>query len=87
MTQEQLIELVKVHHPDMPDTLIRIYLNKALDDFCRKTRILKGHKTMSSVADKRYYDLDSDIIEVIRVDIDNNEIPRLVGKPEFEDVT
>ncbi len=87
MTQEQLIELVKLHHPDMPDTLIRIYLNKALDDFCRKTRILKGHKSVSSVADKRYYDLDSSIIEVIRVDIDNYEILRIVGKPEFEDVS
>tara|TARA_R100001082_G_C4315906_1_gene138952 strand:+ start:58 stop:321 length:264 start_codon:yes stop_codon:yes gene_type:complete len=86
MTQEQLIELVKLHHPDMPDTLIRIYLNKALDDFCRKTRVLKGYKSVSSVANQRYYDLDSSIIEVTRVDIDNYEIPRIVGKPEFEDV-
>ena len=86
MSQEQLIELVKLHHPDMPDTLIRVYLNKALEDFCRKTRMIKGVKKISSIADQRYYDLASDIIEVTRIDIDGYEIPRLVGKPEFEDV-
>ena len=49
--------------------------------------MIKGYKNVSSVADQRYYDLDSSIIEVTRVDIDNYEIPRLVGKPEFEDVS
>lgn len=87
MTLKQLIELVRQHHPDMPEPLIKIYLNKALDDFCRKTKMLKGYKQISSIADQRYYDLDSSIIEVTRVDIDNYEIPRIVGKPEYEDVS
>ena len=82
MTQTQIIELVQQHHPEMGETQIRLYLNRALDEFCRKTRILKTLYTFSTVADKRYYNLDSDVLEVTRVDYDNYEIPRLVTAPE-----
>ena len=87
MTQKQLIETVKQHHPDLGETQIRIFLNKALDEFCRKTRILNTMYTFSSVADQRYYDLDDSISEVTRVDYDGYEIPRLVGSPEKTDIT
>ena len=82
MTQTQIIELVQQHHPEMGETQIRLYLNRALDEFCRKTRILKTLYTFSTVANKRYYNLDSDVLEVTRVDYDNYEIPRLVTPPE-----
>lgn len=88
MTQQQLIETVKQHHPEMGDAQIRIYLNKALDEFCRKTRVLNTMYTFSTDPDIRYYDLDDDIIEITRVDYDGYEIPRLVGgKPEKTDVS
>lgn len=87
MTQQQLIETVKQHHPEMGETQIRIYLNKALDEFCRKTRALNTLYTFPTVADQRYYDLSDDIIEITRVDYDGYEIPRLVGKPEKTDVS
>ncbi|WP_273072251.1 hypothetical protein [Marinobacter sp.] len=82
MTQKQLIETVKQHHPDLQDAQIRIFLNKALDEFCRKTRILKTLYTFSTTIDKRYYRLADNILEVTRVDYDNYRIPRLVGQPE-----
>ena len=87
MTQQQLIETVKQHHPEMGETQIRIYLNKALDEFCRKTRVLNTLYTFPTVADQRYYDLSDDIIEITRADYDGYEIPRLVGKPEKTDVS
>jgi len=87
MTQKQLIETVKQHHPDLGETQIRIFLNKALDEFCRKTRILNTVYTFPSVADQRYYDLDDSISEITRVDYDGYKIPRLVGKPEKTDVS
>jgi len=31
MTQKQLIETVQQHHPELGETQIRIFLNKALD--------------------------------------------------------
>tara|TARA_R100000664_G_C2697542_1_gene99207 strand:+ start:454 stop:723 length:270 start_codon:yes stop_codon:yes gene_type:complete len=83
MTQTQLIELVKQHHPELGEAQIRIYLNQALDEFCRKTRILKTLYTFNTAVDKRYYSIsDTSIIEVTRVDYDNYRIPRLVGRPE-----
>ena len=87
MTQKQLIETVQQHHPNLGETQIRIFLNKALDEFCRKTRILNSIYTFNTTADRRYYDLDDSIAEVTRVDYDGYEIPRLVGKPEKTDVS
>ena len=82
MTQQQLIETVKQHHPNLSDTQIRIHLNTAMREFCRKTRVLETLYTFNTVAGKRYYNLDDAIVEVKRVDYDNYQIPRLVGQPE-----
>ena len=82
MKQTQLIETVRQHHPEMSEAQIRIFLNRALKEFCRKTRILKTLYTFNTVANRRLYELDDNIIEVTRVDYDDYEIPRLVGHPE-----
>ena len=37
MTQAQMIEIIQQHHPEMGEAQIRLYLNQALDVFCRKT--------------------------------------------------
>ena len=94
MTQKQLIETVKQHHPNLQDAQIRIFLNKALDEFCRRTEILKSTATFNTVADKRYYTVaeilqvsDMDIIEIYKVHYDGYEIPKLQGTPEKEDLT
>ena len=42
MTQKQLIESVKMHHPEMSEAEIRIRLNNAMKDFTQKTKIIKG---------------------------------------------
>ena len=93
MTQTQIIEIVKMHHPEMGDTEIRIYLNKALDEFCEHTRILQGQQTFTTTASTRYYkldDLDADgssadqfkFIDVGRVDYNNFQISRLQEPPQ-----
>jgi len=87
MTQKQMIELIQTHHPDMGETEARLYLNKALKEFCRETKILSGSTTFSTVADQRYYDLDSTVLEITRVDVDDYRIDRLVGLPEKSDVS
>jgi|TARA_R100000234_G_scaffold115080_1_gene90742 hypothetical protein len=87
MTQKQLIETVQQHHPNLGETQIRIFLNKALDEFCRKTRMLKTMYTFTSVADQRFYELSDDIIEIESVDYDGYQIPRLIGRIEKTDVS
>ena len=50
MTQEQLLETVKQQHPNLSETQIRIFLNTALKEFCRKTRVLNGTANVNTVA-------------------------------------
>jgi|19_taG_2_1085344.scaffolds.fasta_scaffold91850_2 hypothetical protein len=94
MTQEQMIESVQQLFPNLGETQIRIWLNLGLKQFCRKTRILKANFSFNTAANKRYYSLGTDvdstgtIIEVLDVNYDNYQIPRLVGgKPDLEDLT
>lgn len=87
MKQSQMIEIIKTHHPDMGEAEARVYLNKALKEFCRETEILSGTTTFSTEIDKRYYELDSNIIKITRVDINDYEVNRLSGLPEKTDAS
>ena len=85
MTQAQMIEIIQQHHPEMGEAQIRLYLNQALDIFCRKTEILQTQSTLTSVANTRYYDIDSlgkKFIKVDRVEFDKTEISQLSGRPD-----
>lgn len=87
MTQSQLIELIKQHFPNANDTLIRIHLNNVLDEFCRETRLIEDFKTFTTVDNQRWYDLDAKIVDVKSVSIEDNYIPKLIGKPQTQDIT
>lgn len=86
MTQQQMIERVQQHHPEMGETEIRICFNMAIDEFCRRTKCIKGAYTFNTTLDKRWYGIPDDILEVNAVDFDGYEIPRLAGKPEKRDI-
>tara|TARA_R100000234_G_C4950314_1_gene157026 strand:- start:127 stop:399 length:273 start_codon:yes stop_codon:yes gene_type:complete len=89
MTQQQLIETVKQHHPQLTNAQIRIFLNTALKEFTRKSRILTNQTTFTTTSGQRYYpivNIDSRIHEISKVEYDGYEIPRLVGEPEKSDV-
>ena len=85
MTQKQLIELIQQHHPGMGETEIRLALNRAQDDYCAKTELIKEAYTQNSVAGKRYYTIDPQIIKIASVQVNDVEIPRLIGKPIIDD--
>jgi len=94
MTLNEIIELVKQHHPHMGETEIRLLANRASDDFCAKTEILKDTFALgsdvdpdSTTANKRYYTLPSEILTIREVYLNNVLIPRLIGKPIIDDST
>ena len=87
MTQNQLIDLIKKQMPAATSAEIRIHLNDALDEFCRRSRVLTSAFQFTTVADQRYYDLDANVSEVTSVDFDGYDIPRLTGRPEKRDLT
>ena len=84
MKQLQLIELVQQHHPK-GYTEIRAALNRAQDDFCARTELMKKTYTQTSIAGQRYYKLDDNIIKILRIQINNVDIPRLIGSPIIDD--
>jgi hypothetical protein len=69
----------------MGETEIRLALNRAQDDYCAKTELIKETYTQNSVAGKRYYTIDSQIIKITSVQINDVTIPRLIGKPIIDD--
>lgn len=89
MTQKQIIEQIRQHHPQVTDVQIRGWINQAMDEFCRKTKIYTSAITFStnSSGDTRWYGLPDDVIEIKKVDFDGYEIPRLVNPPEKRDLT
>ena len=87
MTLKEMIEIVQQHHPTMGETEIVRQLNRAKDDFCAQTEILKDSYTTSTVANQRYYSLDKKILKVQSVWLNDVEIPMLVGKPIIDDDT
>ena len=87
MTQKQMIDMVRQLHPNVSETQIRLWLNAGLDEFARRTRMLTGAFTFSTVADQRWYGLSDDVLEIISVDYDGYDIPRLGTRPEIRDLT
>jgi hypothetical protein len=87
MTTKEMIELINQHHPHIAETEAIKLLNRAKDDFCARTEIVKDSYTTSTVADQRYYTLDNKIIKIQSIWLNDIEIPMLIGKPIIDDDT
>ena len=100
MTAKEMIELVQQHHPEMGEVEIVKLLNKAKDDFCSKTEIVKKKYTSVSgayvddssgetttTADRRYYTLSKFILKIKDVWLNDVKISRIIGKPIIDDDT
>ena len=87
MEIKEMIELVQQHHPHMGQTEIVKLLNRAKDDFCAKTEIIKDSYTTNTDANQRYYTLDNRILRIKEVYLDDVKIPMIVGKPPIDDTT
>jgi hypothetical protein len=85
MSAKEMMELVQQHHPHMGETEIIKLLNRAKDDFCAKTEMIKDSYTFNTVADQRYYDIDNRVLKVKSVWLNSVELPRMAGKPIIDD--
>ena len=86
LKQQELIELVRGHHPHMLEEEVRRALNRAQAEFCSETGIVESLFVDTLVQDQSFYRLgsspiqgDHPIITVKRVDIEEEVIPRLKG--------
>ena len=92
MKLQQMIDQVKKHHPELGTNEIIHLLNQASDEFCQRTLILDEATQFNTVADQRFYGLKDSILEVKSVDLQDSdgnvkEIKRLIGRPEYRDIT
>ena len=85
MNTKEMIELVHQHHPHMQETEVIKLLNRAKDDFCAKTEIVKDSYTFNTVANQRYYDIDNRILKIKSVWLDSVKISKMIGKPIIDD--
>ena len=77
MTKKELFEWVKLHHPDINETMLTKLLNRAMDDFCEKTEIIKNASTLTTTSNQRFYNLAKNILKIKELRIDELPIPRL----------
>lgn len=85
MNYFNFLEYVKVNHPDAQDKHVNMLLNSAADDFCRRTEIFKPVYSEASVAGQRYYPLPDASIKILKVQINDVTIPRLLTPPQIDD--
>jgi hypothetical protein len=100
MTTKEMIELVQQHHPHMGEVEVVKLLNRAKDDFCAETEIVKKKYTAVSgdyaddassetttTANRMYYTISQFIIKIRDVWLNDVKISRLIGKPIIDDDT
>ena len=85
MKQRELIEIIQQHHAKMGYKEIRLALNRVQNDYCARTELIKTTYNQTSVAGRRYYELDENILKVTSVQINDVTIPRLQGNPIIDD--
>lgn len=85
MTQQQMIEIIEQHHSQMGETEIRLALNNVQDIYCAQTELIKETYTQNSTAGQRYYSLDPKIIKITNVQVNDVDIPRILGRPIIDD--
>lgn len=87
MTTKEMIELIQQHHVHMGEKEAVKLLNRAKDDFCAKTEIVKDSYVSTTAANQRYYSLDSKVLRILSIWLNDVKIPMLTGKPIIDDDT
>jgi hypothetical protein len=87
MKAREMLELIQQHHPHLGEVEIIKLLNRAKDDFCEETEIVRDSYTTSTVANQRYYKLDTNILKIQHIWLNDVRIPMLIGKPIIDDDT
>ena len=86
MTLKEQIEIVQLHHPGKGETMIRQAINRAQDDFSAKTVMLKATANDTTVVAQRAYTLNQEMLDIYRVELSNEQIPKLIGSIPIGDV-
>ena len=79
MTQQQLIEAIKRHAPELGEPEIREKLDEVSDMFCEETRVLEGQWSFTTNPSQMYYDLDDRCIGIFEVNYESKLCDKLMN--------
>ena len=85
MKTREMLEIIRQHHPHVNEAEAIKLINRAKDDFCERTEIVKDSYTTDTVANQRYYDIDKRIIKINSIWLDGVKIDRSLEKPNIDD--
>ena len=84
LTTQQMIELVKQHHPQMSETMIVSLLNRAKDNLCETTDILRDKdESVTTTASTIEYSLPTGTLNIYEVYVDGDGAYRMIDRPEI----
>ena len=85
MQLREMIELVQQHHPNMQETEAKKAINRAIQNFARKTKIVMATDSTTTDGSTTSYALSTlctgyDVVEIDRVELASKQIPRTINK-------
>ena len=87
MKLQELVEMLQVTHPGVSVLTLIKALNRASNDFCRRTECVESSFHTNEQADQRFYDLPKEIIRIFSIDVNGETAPKLIGRPTERDIT
>ena len=85
MNKQQITELLRLHHKDVSNRQLEMYIEQSADIIAERTGGIKKTFLLGSVAGQRWYNLDKSDIKINKVEFNDVRIPKFIGEPIIED--
>ena len=85
MNKQQITELLRLHHKDVSNRQLEMYIEQSADIIAERTGGIKNTFLLGSVAGQRWYNLDKSVIKINKVEFNDVRIPKFIGEPIIED--
>ena len=85
MNKQQITELLRLHHRDVSNRQLEVYIEQSANRIAERTGGIKKTFLIGSVAGKRWYDLNHSIIKINKIYFNDVKIPKLIGDPIIDD--
>ena len=77
MNKQQITELLRLHHKDVSNRQLEMYIEQSADIIAERTGGIKKTFLLGSVAGQRWYNLDKSVIKINKVEFNDVRIPSL----------
>ena len=85
MNKQQITELLRLHHRDVSNRQLEVYIEQSANRIAERTGGIKKTFILSSTAGLRWYGLNASVIKINKVEFNDVRIPKLIGEPIIED--